>query len=517
MINKITISQSNDVEQVNSVLIDNIYNTVKAIIDKDNNKNNTYLKGNLNSSVAYKDAVDYLRSNFSNLMINIVDNKYYIRFEDNEVFNVLMNELGYGDGVGITTDEAANILFNLNFKNNTNITSFNELIYFTKQITGNYALQFDGCTNLQCIDLSNNKYANSHLCHNCQNLEYFHGRNSTKGLLDLSNITSNFVDTYSFKLCKKLEHVILGSHINQLNKFCFQSCSALFEINIENITLFGEGCFEGCTSFTSIDISSAIGIGYHAFSGCSNLTTVISTNSITTISRYAFYNCTKLVDGPDCSNLSGELAGSVFENCYALKTINLTDKITSIGDDALWSCTSLEDVGDVSNVTKLVDRAFHNCKNLTSLNFTNKFTSIPSSSFYGCEKLTSFGDLSGLTGDLGGGAFQGCKAITGEFNTNGFGNSTITSIGSSAFENCTGLTIITIPETVTYIYKDAFYNCYALQSIYFKSLTPPTLHSQALRQNNAILYVPAEALSDYQNADVWSTIYINRIQAYYPS
>jgi hypothetical protein len=64
MVNNINVSQSNTVEQVNCYIIDKLYFTAKAIIDKDNNKDKTTLVGNINTLSAYKDAVDYLRNNF---------------------------------------------------------------------------------------------------------------------------------------------------------------------------------------------------------------------------------------------------------------------------------------------------------------------------------------------------------------------------------------------------------------------------------------------------------------------
>ena len=43
----------------------------------------------------------------------------------------------------------------------------------------------------------------------------------------------------------------------------------------------------------------------------------------------------------------------------------------------------------------------------------------------------------------------------------------MTSIGTRAFNNCTRLTSITIPDSVTSIGEEAFYNCSGLESITF--------------------------------------------------
>ena len=61
---------------------------------------------------------------------------------------------------------------------------------------------------------------------------------------------------------------------------------------------------------------------------------------------------------------------------------------------------------------------------------------------------------------IGGGAFDGCTGLTSVT----IGNS-VTSIGSSAFEGCTGLTSVTIPDSVTSIGGYAFTGCTRLTSV----------------------------------------------------
>ena len=86
-------------------------------------------------------------------------------------------------------------------------------------------------------------------------------------------------------------------------------------------------------------------------------------------------------------------------------------------------------------------------------------------------------------------------------------------IGQIAFGACENITEITIPENVTSIGSSAFYNCSALQSVYCYPTTPPSAFgdysgdSWDAFDNNAtgrLIYVPAESLNAYKSADGWS-------------
>jgi hypothetical protein len=95
----------------------------------DVNRPVTSVDGSIAVRVTYDDYIRYLAVKFPNL--NISADSTYIHFEDPEVERVLLAK-GLGDGTGITPqDAAAATSLNGAFKNNSVVTKFNELKYFT--------------------------------------------------------------------------------------------------------------------------------------------------------------------------------------------------------------------------------------------------------------------------------------------------------------------------------------------------------------------------------------------------
>jgi len=100
---------------------------------------------------------------------------------------------------------------------------------------------------------------------------------------------------------------------------------------------------------------------------------------------------------------------------------------------------------------------------------------------------------------IGSDAFYGCTGLTSITIPN-----SVTSIGSSAFRECTGLTSITIPNSVTSIGTRAFYGCTNLNVVKIKVREPLTIDSSTFsNRTNATLYVPYGCKAAYEAADYW--------------
>ena len=90
----------------------------------------------------------------------------------------------------------------------------------------------------------------------------------------------------------------------------------------------------------------------------------------------------------------------------------------------------------------------------------------------------------------------------------------ISSVPSSAYSGNTHLCSIMLPTSITDIGSNAFNGCSALTAITSYTLTPPKVGSNALNgvADNMIVYVPSEAVDRYQEADIWKNFTILPIQ-----
>ena len=102
-------------------------------------------------------------------------------------------------------------------------------------------------------------------------------------------------------------------------------------------------------------------------------------------------------------------------------------------------------------------------------------------------------------------AFCGCTGLTEITIPN-----SVTEIGHESFYGCTNLTKITISNSVTEIGYQTFAGCSNLKTIYALNLQPPTYDifpDPAFEQtcySSAVLYVPIGSLNAYQTTIPWS-------------
>ncbi len=216
---------------------------------------------------------------------------------------------------------------------------------------------------------------------------------------------------------------------------------------------------------------SVTSIGQQAFYGCSGLTSIAIPNSITSIPDYAFSACTGLTS-ITIPNSVTSIGTSAFQSCTGLTSITIPTSVTSIGTNAFYNCTGLTSVTIPNSIGS---DAFTGCSNLKSVTVPSSVTSIHPLAFNGCTKLLSlvvdpvnpnYSSLNGVLFDkLNTSLLLYPNGKSGEYII----PSSVTSIGTSAFQSCTSLTSVTIPNSVASIGNFAFSGCTSLGRVTISS------------------------------------------------
>ena len=273
------------------------------------------------SLAAYQAAAGW--SNFTNIQCDLGN----IVFVDPAVKAICVDnwdangdgELSYAEAAAVTSliPEGET---NSAFYQNTSITSFNELQYFTGlEVINNEA--FYNCRNLTQVTFSNSVIAIMHRAFSgCHNL--------TSVTIPNSVI---FIGQTAFGSCN-LTSIVIPSSVTAIDDNPFSACSSLAQISVD----------EGNQEYSSPNNCNAIiETGTNTLvAGCKN--TVIP-EGVTTIACAAFNYCNDLT-GINIPSSVTRIGESAFRHCTGLSTLTIPSAVNYIGVNAFLYCTGLTEI-----------------------------------------------------------------------------------------------------------------------------------------------------------------------------
>jgi hypothetical protein len=237
------------------------------------------------------------------------------------------------------------------------------------------------------------------------------------------------------------------------------------------VTSIGRYAFYNCTSLTSVTIPDSVtSIEDLAFYNCSSLTNVTMPNSVTSIGQLVFSLCTGLTSATIPNGVT-RISGNTFAGCSGLTNVTIPDSVTQIGADAFAHCSSLTRVTIPDSVTHIRDRAFEGCAGLTSVAIPHRVTSIGPQTFSLCTSLTniSVAAANPAYSSVDGVLFNKAQTALVTHPVARAGSlvipGSVTSIGPWAFDQCTNLTGVTLPGGITNIGPWAFSGCRSLTRV----------------------------------------------------
>ena len=264
---------------------------------------------------------------------------------------------------------------------------------------------------------------------------------------------------YMFDRCYKLVSLVLPNELKRLPRQFVSRCPLLVNLQIgNNVSTIDDYSIHDNPYLLSLTIPEGVTTMGRDACESNGIEELTLPNSLTTIDYFTFAFNTNLKTIHFGTGLK-EIAYGAFKGCSGLENIDLsTFNIENIQSFAFSQCTSLTSVKFPSSLRQIYGSAFSETTALQTVTFNDGLDGIGSSAFSG-SGLTTVTLPNSLT-YLGDYAFSSCKDLASISIGTG-----ITEIPYNCFTGCNALTSVDLPEHVTSIGGGAYSYCNGLVSI----------------------------------------------------
>ena len=468
-----------------------------------------------------------------------------------------------GDGE-LSMSEAA-LVDNLGdvFKNNTEITSFDELQYFSG-VNAIGSAAFSGCSSLTSVVIPENvKSIGTAAFSGCSSLtsvtvkwlnpltidsECFTNRANATLNVPLTGVSAYQAADYweEFQITGVDANISFATEAvkticvnnwdtNGDGELSMSEAAIVTNIGTTFKNRYGVDYFNELQCFTGLT-----SIANDAFYYCYDLKAITIPRSVESIGNYVFDGCSQLasvvvdennVHYDSRNNCNAIIRTSDNTLIYGSNNTTIPQGITSIAPRAFYDCSNLVSISIPQSVTDIGYSAFDRCSNLNQITVDSENTVFDSRD--NCNAIITKEYNSLLVGSNNTVIPNTVESIEGHAFDKRIGLSTIvipnkvTYIGAYAFNECTNLTSIilpngietlsyslfwgsglisiTIPRSVTEISDYVFRNNNNLVDVRVENPTPVNISSQVFSNRaNATLYVPVGSKAAYQEANYWN-------------
>ena len=211
------------------------------------------------------------------------------------------------------------------------------------------------------------------------------------------------------------------------------------------------------------------------------------------------------------STLGGSKVTSIwrnaFKDCHGLKSLTIPQSVRDIGSWAFCGCSGLTSVTMPENLTKIEQGVFYHCERLASVTLPQRLVSIGANAFMGCRKLAPVTIPLSVT-NIGEAAFAYCLEM--QHIDVEVGNQVFASIDGVVYTKdraelvvCpSGMTSVTIPDSVMKIRNGSFTGCEGLMSLTIPSAVK-SIGAWAFSGSRLTSLPLPQGLSDIEGATFW--------------
>ena len=271
---------------------------------------------------------------------------------------------------------------------------------------------------------------------------------------------------------ENVRKIKLPVNLDVISVLAFKNATNLAEINIPpRVTKIGRSAFEGCEKLEDITLPDSLRyIGSQAFYGCPALKEVVLPAKLSELGGGAFAGCNNLSSitvAPGNENFQSPSGSNVVLNrdgtilLTGCSNSKIPSTVKEIDNYAFRGFSALESMDIPQGVEIIKYKTFADCENLKRVNFEPNavLSSVGESAFSNCTSLESI-DLPASVRSIGSYAFEGCrglKSITLPDSVKQFGKERM-------FKGCYLLQSVELPKGVTEIGRETFQDCWSLAS-----------------------------------------------------
>lgn len=262
----------------------------------------------------------------------------------------------------------------------------------------------------------------------------------------------------AFMNCRNLYQVLLPATVTKIGNRAFLNCFNINGQRIKYVSSIGDDAFANCTSLNHFMVDGGlVTLGKRAFSGCKLLPSIDLGNELTAIGDSAFINCTGL-NSVTMGYATQTVGVGAFAQCNNIKSFTCrADNPPAVGDETCFASFQEQATLKVGYFATLRYQTAEYWKEFKTIEtFNDGIDGI----YYQID-----GDQATVTyRDKNYNSYSGDVVIPESFENDGM-TYHVVAIGDNAFKGSTGLTSVTIPETVTSIGNNAFMSCAGLTSV----------------------------------------------------
>lgn len=294
------------------------------------------------------------------------------------------------------------------------------------------------------------------------------------------------IDANAFKGCLALTDVELNDGLLEIGDYAFASTPITYIFFPSTLEKIGNGVFSNCSKLEELDVAD----DNEKFNVKNNILYTTASDGTKEIILVLKTSATSLTIADNVS----KIYSNAFFSAESLRELVIPTSVKEIENEALAGCTNLEKITvpfigtsinslaafgsifgtkSMANLKEVVvlqgetvvEKAFKDFSNIVTITLPQNVSSIGNEAFSGCSSLTTINNIPTNLTKINKNSFANCAKLDMNIITSLLSSSTLTIIEDGAFQGCTTIKSLVIPENIKHIGLGAFEGCTSITDV----------------------------------------------------